>query len=516
MRKALALTAAPSDAGRRRFISGATLAVAGATALRSAPTAAVERHEVQSWQATTDVIVVGSGAGGISAAIEARRAGAEVQVLELFQLPGGSSSLSGGVCYLGGGTPLQKALGFEDTAEDMYRYLVAAGGAYAPSDKIQVYCEHSLEHYDWLTGNGVEYALVYSDEKELAHHAASLYHSGSERNHPWREQVRPAPRGHVPPAVNMMGGNRLMTALLASAERQGVNLSTRVSCERLVTERDGSVAGVAVRRDGQDLYLRARRGVVLAAGGFIHNPEMLRKHAPELYPCSGHWGRAGDLGMGIRMGMGVGGNVLRMHHGFAVLPLYPPENVLKGVAVNRLGQRCIAEDAYYGAIGHEFLYNQGGRGWLIVDAACDYPGPDARVVVAAQSADVAGLSQALGLAPGALEATVSFYNLHAREGRDPLLGKSPAYLAPLERPPFKAYDLGVEKAFYAVHTFGGLETSLAGEVMNAWGEPIPGLYAAGRTTAGIPAAPYHASGLSIGDSTFFGRRAGAAAAARQA
>ena len=101
-------------------------------------------------------------------------------------------------------------------------------------------------------------------------------------------------------------------------------------------------------------------------------------------------------------------------------------------------------------------------------------------------------------------------------GRDPLLGKSAAFLAPLERPPFKAYDLGVEKAFYSVHTFGGLETTLAGEVVNVWGDTIPGLYAAGRTSAGIPAAPYHASGLSIGDSTFFGRRAGAAAAARKA
>jgi 3-oxo-5alpha-steroid 4-dehydrogenase len=505
----------PVTYGRRRFLGSAVLATAGLTALRSEPTAAVERRDVRRWDETTDVIVVGSGAAGVSAAIEARRQGAQVLLLELFRIPGGTSSLSGGVCYMGGGTPLQKALGFEDTPEDMYRYMIAAGGAYAPADKIQLYCEQSLEHFDWLTGNGVEYAHVYSDEKELAHHAASLYHSGSERNHPYRDLVRPAPRGHVPPAVNMMGGGRLMTALLASAQGRGVPVRTRVSCERLVTESDGSVAGAVVRQDGRRVHLRARKGVVLAAGGFIHNPEMLRRHAPELYPCSGHWGRAGDLGMGIRMGMGVGGNVLRMHHGFAVLPLYPPESVLKGVAVNRLGQRCIAEDAYYGAIGHEFLYNQGGRGWLIVDADCDYPGPDARVVVATQANGITELARALGLAAGALESTIDYYNRHARDGRDPLLGKNPAFLAPLVRPPFKAYDLGVEKAFYSVHTFGGLETSLEGEVINVWGERIPGLYAAGRTSAGVPAAPYHASGLSIGDSTFFGRRAGAAAARRR-
>jgi succinate dehydrogenase/fumarate reductase flavoprotein subunit len=501
--------------GRRRFLKSAGLAAAGLTALRSAPTAAIDRRDVPAWDGEADVIVVGSGAAGISAAIEARRHRANVLVLELFHIPGGSSSLSGGVCYLGGGTPLQKALGFADTPENMYAYMIAAGGPYASTDKVQLYCEQSLDHFDWLVGNGVEYARVYSDEKELAHHAASLYHSGSERNHPFRDLAPPAPRGHVPPAENMMGGQRLMHTLLASAEKHGVVVRTRVSCERLVTESDGAIGGVAVLQDGRRRHLRARKGVVLAAGGFIHNPEMLKRHAPELYPCSGHWGRAGDLGMGIRMGMGVGGNVLRMHHGFAVLPLYPPENVLKGVAVNRLGQRCIAEDAYYGSIGHEFLFNQGGRGWLIVDADCDYPGPDARVIVAAQASSITELGRALGLAPGALEITVDYYNRNAREGRDPLLGKSPAFLAPLARPPYKAYDLGVEKAFYSVHTFGGLETSLRGEVISVWGEPIPGLYAVGRTSAGVPTAPYHASGLSIGDCTFFGRRAGAAAAQRR-
>src|SRR5688572_32378133 len=99
----------------------------------------------------------------------------------------------------------------------------------------------------------------------------------------------------------MMGGQRLMASLLASAERLGIPVRTRVACERLVTESDGTIAGVAVRENGLRRHVRARRGVVLAAGGFIHNPEMLKRHAPELYPCSGHWGRAGDLGMGIRI-----------------------------------------------------------------------------------------------------------------------------------------------------------------------------------------------------------------------
>ena len=96
---------------RRGFLTGAGLAAAGVTALRSTPTTALDRRDVPGWDDEADVVVVGSGAGGISAAIEARRAAADVQVLELFHIPGGSSSLSGGVCYIGGGTPLQKALG---------------------------------------------------------------------------------------------------------------------------------------------------------------------------------------------------------------------------------------------------------------------------------------------------------------------------------------------------------------------------------------------------------------------
>ena len=91
--------------------------------------------------------------------------------------------------------------------------------------------------------------------------------------------------------------------------------------------------------------------------------------------------------------------------------------------------------------------------------------------------------------------------------------KSLTYLRPLQGAPYKAWDLSVTQAFFPAHTFGGLHTALDGEVLNSFGDIIPGLYAAGRNTAGIPTAPYIASGLSVGDCTFFGRRAGRAAAA---
>jgi 3-oxo-5alpha-steroid 4-dehydrogenase len=108
---------------------------------------------------------------------------------------------------------------------------------------------------------------------------------------------------------------------------------------------------------------------------------------------------------------------------------------------------------------------------------------------------------------------VAYYNRYASKGEDPMFGKSRDYLRPLQGPPYKAWDISVDRAFFPAHTLGGLATTVDGAVLSSSGEPIPGLYAVGRTAAGIATAPYLASGLSVGDATFFGRRAGRAVAA---
>ncbi len=496
-----------TESGRRGFLkAGAAVAAASVGASVLAATQPLRASEVRHWDSSTDLLVVGSGIGGIAAAIEARRQGLRVVVLEKFNVLGGSSALSGGVCYLGGGTPLQKALGFSDSVQAMHDFMVAASGLYAPKAKIAAYCEGSLGHYDWLVENGVQYTQQFSAEKELSHKSASLYYGGSEKISPYRDIAKPAPRGHVPAAENQTGGRELMRALTASARRQGAVIQTEVDAQRLVLEADGSVVGLQVMTGGKVQHLRARKGVVLAAGGFTHNSEMMERHAAELNRCRPRWAHAGHLGQGIQMGVAAGARTMIMDHGFAVLPLYPSEEVLKGVVVNAQGQRFITEDSYYGMIGHETLFRQGGKAYLVVDALCDYPALDYRVVVAAKNDTLTGLAKHLGLPQGMLEQTVAYYNRYAAQGQDPLFGKLPASLAPLTQGPFTAYDLSPESAFYSVQTFGGLETSLDGEVINAWGQPIPRLYAAGRTTAGIPVAPYYASGLSIGDGSFFGRR----------
>lgn len=490
---------------RRRFMLAAGASVV-ATSLPSR--ASDEASAVKSWDFEADVVIVGSGAAGTTAAIEARRLGKDTLVLEKLLKRGGSSAMSGGVVYAGGGTELQKACGFEDSVEEMYDFIVTAGRKHPHLDKIQYYCEQSIEHFSWLQTMGVSYKPSFTKTKGLPGSDDSLYYSGNELAWPNREKVRPVPRGHVPGHSGWTGGKYLMAALHHSADQLGVRFMHSVSCERLIQERDGRVTGLRVEIDGVVKHVRAKQGVILASGGFIHNREMVKLHAPELYDCTVPWASAADFGMGIQMGIGAGGSAIRMDQGFAILPLYQPDHVLKGIIVNRAAQRFIAEESYHAVVGNEICYRQQGEAYLITDASSQYGYEDYRVEEIARASSIAELEFKLSMPVGALQHNVSYYNEHAEKGRDPLFFKDKAYLAPLNQPPFVAYDLAVDKAFFTSHTFGGLHTTINGEVLDPWGEPIPGLYAAGRTTSGLPTAPYIASGISLGDCTFFGRQAG--------
>ncbi|MEZ5571938.1 MAG: FAD-dependent oxidoreductase [Halioglobus sp.] len=499
-----------SNAISRRALLAGIAATAAATV--SAGAAALPRSAIKSWDMRTDVLVVGSGAAGVSAAIEAREAGAEVLLIESLSRFGGSSAMSGGVVYAGGGTALQKALKVRDSVEQMYLFLSQAGAIHPPLDKIQLYCEQSVEHFDWLVAQGIPYTDKLTLAKGLPMGDESLYFSGTEQAWPARDLAVPAPRGHVPGVPGMNGGRRIMEALLPRAQALGVALQAGVRAERLVIESDGRIAGATVTIDGAPRAIRVRRGVVLACGGFIHNREMLRLYAPQLFDCSVPWGNAHDHGDGINMGIAVGAAALRMHQGFAIAPIYPPENVLSGILVNASGQRFISEESYHGVLGDAIAYHQQGRAWLITDSQSSYNFHQDNFLPVAEGNSIGEIALQLAFPKGALQQSVAYYNLHAANGEDPMFRKSRTYLRPIQGPPYKAWDVSVANAFFPAHTFGGLHTTIDGEVVSSFGEQIPGLYAAGRTSAGIPTAPYIASGLSVGDCTFFGRRTGRAAA----
>jgi 3-oxo-5alpha-steroid 4-dehydrogenase len=463
------------------------------------------------WDAEVDVLVVGLGCAGAAAAWTAAQAGAETLVLERAGGGGGTSAMSGGVVYLGGGTALQRACGFEDTPEEMLKYLMASCGPAPDEAKLRLYCEASAEHYDWLVARGVPFKPVF-------HYGCSgeppnddgLVWSGSERAWPYCEIAVPAPRGHVP-QMDHQAGPLLMQKLIAAVEESAARVATDHRCTALVQRSGGAVLGVVARTSEGERTVRARSGVILTTGGFIQDDVMIAAHAPRVRQCSFRVGAEGDDGSGIRLGTAAGGATVHMDAVSISLPATQPWGLKRGLLINAQGQRFINEDAYYGRLGEYALLRHGGRAWLVVDDAV-FEKPDYPREVAAVGDTPAELERELGLPGNSLTATLELYNRHAERGADPVFHKATDYVQPLVKPPFGAFDCTTEGSLYAAFTLGGLASDSDGRVLDAEGRPIPGLFAAGRATSGLSVGGY-SSGLSLGDGSFFGRRAGACAAA---
>jgi 3-oxo-5alpha-steroid 4-dehydrogenase len=466
--------------------------------------------EIASWDEESDVVVVGLGAAGAAAALEAAQVGAETIVLERGAGGGGTSAMSGGVMYLGGGTQLQKACGFEDSAEAMFKYLMASVGDAPDEAKLQLYCEGSVAHFDWILEQGVPY-------KQTFYYGCSgepptddgLVWSGSERCYPYCEIAEPAPRGHVA-QVEHQAGPLLMQKLVAAVDASSARIAANHRCVSLVQARDGTVVGVIAQEFGNERSIRARRGVVLTTGGFIVNDEMIAAHAPRVARCKFRVGAEGDDGSGIALGTAAGGATIHMSEVSISLPVTQPWGLKRGLLVNAAGQRFINEDAYYGQLGEAALFHQDGRAWLIVDDDI-FEKPEYGSELAAVGETLAELESELELPAGCLESTIALYNRYAEKGEDPFFHKQREYLQPLRQGPFGAIDCTTENSIYAAFTLGGLQTDPEGRVLDPAGSAVPGLFGAGRATSGLTVGGY-SSGLSLGDGTFFGRRAGRAAA----
>lgn len=482
------------------------------------PTRPVPLDSVLDWHATTDVLIAGAGGAGTSAAIEALDAGAEVMLLEAASAGGGSTALSGGLIYMGGGTPVQHSCGFEDSTEAMYQYLLAASGPDADQAKIKLYCDESLQHFDWLIAQGVEFKHEYYAEKHTnTPNEAALMMTGNEDAWPDRNLAAPAPRGHKPRIKGDHGGIPLMKALLASAIAKGVDLVCDARVLNSIVDAQGRVCGAVVRIDGQQRCIRARRGVVLCCGGFIMNREMVEHYAPRLALGNYPNGNPFDTGGGIKVGEAAGGALVNMHEGFICTPFYPPSEFLQAVIIDDSGERFINEDVYHGRMGSAILDRPERRYYLIIDSrhfeVLDRA-PLGGYPVAAVEESATELEVALRLPEGSFSGMLRSYNEHAAAGADPQFHKHERFLVPLDRPPYAAYELTLgQGGFFAVMTFGGLDTLPSGEVLNGDGQVIAGLFAAGRNSAGVPrSAQGYASGMSVGDATFFGRKAGYACA----
>jgi succinate dehydrogenase/fumarate reductase flavoprotein subunit len=460
-----------------------------------------------------DVVVVGFGIAGGCAALEAARAGARVLLLERAAVHGGTSSLSGGHFYLGGGTAVQRATGHEDSVEEMAKYLTATSKEPEP-DKIRAYCEGSVEHFDWLESLGFEFERSYYPEKAVIQPGTQgLMFTGNEKVWPFIDQAKPAPRGHKVPVPGDTDGTRLVMDLLRDrVEEAGVEVRYETGATHLVTAADGAVVGVEWRSFEEAGVVRAR-AVVLAAGGFVMNPDMVSAYTPALGSKLFTLGSTYDDGLGIRLGASAGGELKHMEEPFITAPFYPPSVLVTGIIVNGNGERFVAEDSYHARTSYHVMHQPGQVAYLIVDSAhIQHPTmPLAPFIDGWES--VEEMEEGLGLPTGSLAKTLDRYNEHAARGEDPDFHKHPDWLAPQDRGPWGAYDLTLGKALYAGFTLGGLRTTVDGQVQRADGSVVAGLYAAGACASNIAQdGAGYCSGTQLGEGSFFGRRAGVAAA----
>ena len=521
-----------------------------------------------------DVVVVGFGAAGAGAALEAAAANCAVVVLDRFT-GGGATALSGGVVYAGGGTRWQREAGVADSADAMFAYLSTEVGDAVSPGTLREFCAGSPEMLAWLERHGVPFhSSLCPDKTSYPSNRHYLYYSGSELSA--HATAPPAPRGH---RVHGRGtsGKVLYAHLARAVAASGARVVPQTTACELITGQAGRVTGVACRtlrgapvwvraahrvlhrwsakpwvyapklgrllhrpvaalegRHGRPLRVTARRGVVLAAGGFVASRPMLRENAPG-YRGGLPLGTPGDDGSGIRLGRDAGGATAFLDRVSVWRFLSPPSALLTGLLVDRAGQRLCDESRYGAAIGDAVMTKGKGQAWLLADRATvalarrqlrgpalwfqRFQGWYLLTAARVSAPTVAGVAAQAGIDPAGLAATVQAYNAAAAEGNADPAGKPAGLVRAQDQPPFSLIDCSVRPrlAYPApMLTLGGLVVAEGtGQVCRADGTPVPGLYAAGRTAVGLCSHSY-VSGLSLADCVFSGRRAGRHAAAAEA
>jgi 3-oxo-5alpha-steroid 4-dehydrogenase len=526
------------------------------------------------WDDEVDVVVVGFGGAGACAAIEAADNGSSVLVIERFS-GGGASKASGGIIYAGG-TTHQKEAGFDDTPENMFNYLKMEVQDAVKDETLRTFCEQSPESINWLESQGVRfnsamcpYKTCYPPEEYY------LYYSGNEPFPPYNTKATPAPRGHRPVGKGMPG-TVLFGCLKKSALKRGVEVQYRSKAKRLLTDEGGNVIGLEfsaipkysvfyslhrclsyvnykmryisisipslnnvfgslfglLELRGRTKRVRARKGVILAAGGFIFNRKMVKEIAPTYIPGP-PLGTLGDDGSGIGIGEMVGGATAHMSRVSAWRFITPPEAIVKGILVDQHGARICNEQLYGAQMGEAIVEKHDGKAWLVIDSEIwnlvrrDTGWGKAtwfQTMIAISNLyfnrkkanSIEMLEKKCRINGGKLQSTIDSYNEAAHKGSEDSMGKVAVHVQPLVTPPYYAIDCAlVNKALpCATITLGGLIVDEeSSEVKRKDGTIINGLYAIGRTAAGIPSRGY-VSGLAIAHCVFSGRQAGKHAAAK--
>jgi flavocytochrome c len=444
------------------------------------------------------VLVIGAGAAGLTAALSARAAGAEVLVLERDARPSGSTALSSGLIPAAF-TRFQKAQGIADSPALFAADILAKNHGRADAAIVRRIAEASAEAVEFLADvAAIRFSLV--EGFTYSGHSALRMHGTPERT-----------------------GSTLMARLLDAAAREGVDIATEARATRLFADADGRILGVGIERPDGAAERVACRALVLACNGYGGDPALVRAHIPALADAL-YFGHAGNTGDALRWADGLGARVadLSGHQGHGSVAT--PHGILitwavmmeGGVQVNALGQRFSNEHRGYSEQAEPVLAQPGGIAFSVYDRRIheialqfeDYRNAET-IGAVRRAADAGELAAAFGLPTDHLAATLAGIDRLAASGGTDRFGRR---FDPEKRldPPY----FGVRVTGALFHTQGGLEVDPGARVLRTDGTPFPNLFAAGGAARGVsgPTADGYLSGNGLLTAVVLGRFAGLGAA----
>ncbi len=451
----------------------------------------------------TELVIVGGGLAGFSAALEAAQSGHEVILIEKQADTGGSSAMSGG-CLAFAGTDLQRENKIDDSSELLFKDLREVGQFENDEALVRVYTDNQLDTYEWLKQAGVQFGQ---------HIEASSGQS--------------VPRVHnVDPADTV----RIVAARAKETGKVQVLTSTAAQC-LLRNEATGRVEGVAVIQDGKAFSVRGRFGVLLASGGFCRNAELVHKYAPQ-YDAAVFIGGEGNVGDGLKMAWKIGADNRDMVYIKGTYGKHPTDEtnhhsclaVYKGaIAVNQDGKRFVDESISYKLLGDACIRQPYGATYQILDRKILESGDNLTRILDLERRLEEGLmieADTLEQLAGLIEVpadvlleTVSVYNSYVDAGDDPDFGRrhlvhQHGELVRIEHGPFYAYP----STAAVFGTYCGLCIDSGMRVLDVYGNVLEGLYAAGEIVGGLHGAAYM-TGTALGKAAIFGRVAARTATA---